>query len=107
MSFLDRRRSLALLVLALRATALVHHHLRQVPLDDVRVRTVIDERHGREFEGRAARLHAGQPVHLPVLFDHVGVVVEKRVRRPVTSRTVSSAVISIVSVEEIERLRRL
>lgn len=89
---------------ALRATALVHHHLRQVPLDDIRVRAVVDERHGRELEGRAARLHAGQPVHLPVLLDHVGVVIEKRVRRPVTGRAVSSAVVGVVPAGEIGRI---
>lgn len=86
----------------LRATALVHHHLRQVSLDNVRVRAVVDERHGRKLERRAARLHAGQPIHLPVFLDHVGVIVEKRVRRPVTSRAISSAVIGVVSVERID-----
>lgn len=88
-------------MLGLRTTALVHHHLRQVSLDDIRIRAVIDERHGRELEGRAARLHAGQSVHLPILLDYVGVVIEKRIRRPVTGRAVSSAVIGVVSVEEI------
>lgn len=85
----------------LRATALVHHHLRQVSLDNVRVRAVVNERHGRELERRAARLHTGQSVHLPVFLDYVGVIVEKRVRRPVTSRAVSSAVIGVVSVKGI------
>lgn len=89
------------LVTFLRTTALVHHHLRQISFDNVRVRTVVNERHGRELERRATRLHTGQPVHLPVFLDHVGVIVEKRVRRPVTSRAVSSTVIGVVSVERI------
>ncbi|KAL0099609.1 hypothetical protein PUN28_019791 [Cardiocondyla obscurior] len=50
----------------LRTAALVHYHFRQISFDNVRVRAVVDKRHGRELEGRAARLHTGQP-HWPFI----------------------------------------
>lgn len=81
----------------LRAAALVDDHLRQVPLDYVGVRAVVDERHGGEFERCAAWLHTCQSVHLAVLLDHVRVVIRKGVGRPVARRAVPSAVVRVVT----------
>lgn len=77
--------------------ALVNHHFGQVPFDYVRVHTEVYQAHAGELEGRAARLHAAEVVRLPDLLDHVGVVGDEGVGRPVVA-AVSSAVIRVVAL---------
>lgn len=81
----------------LRAAALVDDHLGQVPFDDVTVVGEVDERHGRELDGRATRLEYGRVLGLPVVFDGLRVEVEVRVGRPVRAAAVAAAVIGVVA----------
>lgn len=80
---------------SLRATALVHHHLGHVPLDDGVVRSEVDQAHAGELEGGAAGLHAAQVVGLPELVYHVRVVRDEGVGRPVVA-AVAPAVVRVV-----------
>lgn len=78
------------------APALVHHHLGQVPFDDVGVGAEVDQGHAGELEGCTARPEAGQPVQPPVLVQHVRVVREEGVRGAVGS-TFSPAIVGVVA----------
>lgn len=78
-------------------TALVDDHFGQVPLDDVTVVGEVDERHGRELDGRAARLEYGRVFGLPVVLDGLRVEVEVRVRCPVHTAAVAAAVVCVVA----------
>lgn len=80
-----------------RATALVDDHFGQVPLDDVAVVREVYERHGRELDGRAARLEYGRVLGLPVVLDRLRVQVEVRVRCPVHATAVAAAVVGVVA----------
>jgi len=84
-------------VVTLGTTALVDDHFGQVPLDDVTVVGEVYERHGRELDGRAARLEYGRVFGLPVVLDGLRVEVEVRVRCPVHTTAVAAAVVCIVA----------
>jgi len=82
---------------SLRTTALVDDHFWQVPLDDVAVVGEVDERHGRELDGRAARLEYGRVFGLPVVLNGLRVEVEVRVRCPVHTAAVAATVACVVA----------
>lgn len=76
--------------------ALVHHHLRHVPLDDGVVGPEVYQAHAGELERRAAGLHPAQVMHLPELVDDVGVVRDEGVGRPVVA-AVPTTVVGVVT----------
>lgn len=86
----------------LRATALVHHHLGQVPLDDHRLGPVVDQRHAAELERGAARRHAAEVLRLAHLLDDVRVVRDVGVGRPVVA-AVALAEVRVVPAQARER----
>lgn len=76
---------------------MVNNHLGEIPLDDMVVRSEINEAHTRELEWRTTRLDASKTVHLSKLLHNVGVIIQKRVRRTMNSSAVAPAVIRVVA----------
>lgn len=81
----------------LRTATFVYHHFRQVSFNNVTIRSEVYQRHRRELDRCAARLHACQVVQLAVLLHDMRVVVEECVRRSVCPSTVALAVVGIVT----------
>lgn len=80
-----------------RTSTLVNNHLGEIPLDDMVVRSKINEAHARKLEWRTTRLDAGQTVHFPELFHDVRVIIQKGIRRAMNSSAVASAVVCMVA----------